>query len=122
MASSFRLSRAQGLALLACLPLLLPAAALAQSSEDGGVIINVPDASSGEGGADRDNPEQDDGTGRVTTSCRSTKDCSPRFTCQSGSCRYTGVRQANQQGCVLGAEAALLVVGLAAMAVPRQKR
>ncbi|MCE9670634.1 hypothetical protein LY474_22770 [Myxococcus stipitatus] len=121
MASSLWSSRALGLALLACLPLLLPASALGQTG-DGGVIIGVPDASSGEDGAERDNPEEDDGTGRVVTSCRSTKDCSPRFTCQSGSCRYTGVRKADQQGCVLGAEAALLIVGLAAVAIPRRKR
>lgn len=114
--------------LLACLPLLLPAVALAQSSSDdagipdGGIRIPLPDASAGEGGADRDNPEGEDGTGRVNTVCRSTSDCSPRFTCQSGTCRYTGVREAERVGCLLGPEAALVLVGLAAVAARRQKR
>ncbi|NVJ22357.1 MULTISPECIES: MXAN_6627.5 family MYXO-CTERM protein [Myxococcus] len=120
---SFRhLVRAQGLFLLACLPLLLPAVALAQSSSDGGIIIPLPDASSGEGGPDRDNPEGEDGTGRVNTVCRSTGDCSPRFTCENGTCRYTGVRKAEQVGCLMGAEAALVMVGLAGLALPRKKR
>ncbi|WP_164020344.1 MXAN_6627.5 family MYXO-CTERM protein [Pyxidicoccus trucidator] len=113
--------------LLACLPLLLPAVSLAQSSgdagvPDGGIRIPLPDASVGEDGADRDNPEGEDGTGRVNTVCRSTGDCSPRFTCQGGTCRYTGVRQAERVGCLLGPEAALVLVGLAAVAAPRRKK
>ena len=106
--------------LLACLPLLLPLGALAQS--DGELDAGLPDASVGEGGADRDNPEGDDSTGRVNTSCRSTRDCSPRFTCDDGLCRDTGVRQADQQGCVLGAQAALVVMGLAAVGGYRRRR
>nr|AYM52760.1 hypothetical protein [Archangium disciforme] len=76
----------------------------------------------GEGGADRDNEEGEPGTGRVNTVCRSTRDCSPRFTCQDGTCRYTGVREATTTGCMLGPEAALVLVGLAAVAVPRRKK
>ncbi|AKQ63350.1 hypothetical protein A176_000262 [Myxococcus hansupus] len=106
--------------LVACLPLLLPAAALAQS--DGGLDAGLPDASVGEGGADRDNPEGDDSTGRVNTSCRSTRDCSPRFSCDNGLCQYTGVRKVDQQGCVLGAEAALVIVGLAAVGGYKRRR
>ncbi len=114
--------------LLACLPLLLPAVSLAQSSDedggvpDGGIRIPLPDASVGEGGPDRDNPEGEDGTGRVNAVCRSTRDCSPRFTCQDGACRYTGVRQAESAGCLLGPEATLLLVGLAAVAAPRRTK
>jgi hypothetical protein len=114
--------------LLACLLLLLPLVALAQSSTadagipDGGIRIPLPDASIGEGGADRDNPEGEDGTGRVNSVCRSTRDCSPRFTCQDGTCRYTGVREAERVGCLLGPEAALVLVGLSAAAPRRKKR
>nr|AYM53908.1 hypothetical protein [Corallococcus coralloides] len=123
--------------LLACLPLLLPAASLAQSdfeefeeesetvgfqATDGGIVIGLPDASVGEGGADRDNEEGEGGAGRVNTVCRSTRDCSARFTCQDGTCRYTGVRQAKTHGCMLGPEAALFIVGLAAVAAPRRKK
>jgi hypothetical protein len=110
--------------LLACLPLLLPAMALAQSDAgaDGGLPISLPDASVGEGGADRDNEEGEDGVGRVNTTCRSSRDCSPRFTCQDGTCRYSGVRQAETTGCLLGPEAALVLVGLAAVAAPRRKK
>ncbi len=115
--ASFR-SHLRGL--LACLPLLLPLGALAQFDE--GLDAGLPDASVGEGGADRDNPEGNDGTGRVNTFCRSTTDCSPRFTCHDGHCRYTGVRKADQQGCVLGAEAALVIVGLAAVGGSRRRR
>ncbi|MCP3139461.1 MXAN_6627.5 family MYXO-CTERM protein [Pyxidicoccus xibeiensis] len=110
--------RSHVVGLLACLPLVLPFAALAQTPSDGG--ISIPDASVGEGGPDRDNEEGEGGAGRVNTVCRSTRDCSPRFTCHEGTCRYTGVRQA-EQGCVLGAEAALVLVGLAALGA-RQRR
>lgn len=113
--------------LLACLPLLLPAVGLAQSSADAGSDaglppISTPDASVGEGGADRDNEEGEDGTGRVNTVCRSTRDCSARFTCDNGTCRYSGVRQADRVGCLLGPEAALVLVGVAAVAGYRRKR
>ncbi|MBZ4416115.1 MXAN_6627.5 family MYXO-CTERM protein [Myxococcus sp. RHSTA-1-4] len=126
MSSTRHPLRSRLVGLLACLPLLLPATSLAQSDADagadGGLPIDLPDASAGEGGADRDNEEGEDGTGRVHTVCRSTRDCSPRFTCQDGTCRYTGVREAKTTGCLLGPEAALLLVGLAAVAAPRRKK
>jgi hypothetical protein len=120
--------------LLACLPLLLPSGALAQSDPDAGadadagiedagigIHIPIPDASVGEGGPDRDdNPE--DGDGQLPTTCRRSGDCAARFICQDGMCRYTGVRQAQTTGCLLGPEATLLLVGLAAVAVPRRKK
>ncbi|QSQ22641.1 hypothetical protein JY651_47340 [Pyxidicoccus parkwayensis] len=119
--------------LLACLPLLLPSGALAQSDDSdagaeadagadagSGIHIPLPDASVGEGGPDRDNPEGEDG--QLPTTCRRSGDCAPRFTCQEGMCRYTGVRQAQTAGCLLGPEATLLVVGLAAVAAPRRKK
>lgn len=110
--------------LLACLPLLLPAVALAQSASDagtdGGINIPIPDASVGEGGPDRDNPEGEDG--HLPLTCRKSGDCAPRFTCQDGACRYTGVRQAESAGCLLGPEATLVLVGLAAVAAPRRKK
>lgn len=126
MSSTRHPLRSHVVGLLACLPLLLPAVSLAQSPSDGGadggIPISLPDASLGEGGADRDNEEGEGGVGRVNTFCRSTRDCSPRFTCQDGTCRYTGVRKADTPGCMLGPEAALVLVGLAAVAAPRRKK
>ncbi|MCP3059428.1 hypothetical protein LXT21_11640 [Myxococcus sp. K38C18041901] len=126
MASLRHLFRARTLGLLACLSLVSPALAWAQSADDagadGGIIIPLPDASSGEGGPDRDNPEGEDGTGRVNTVCRHSGDCSARFTCDDGKCRYTGVRKAEQVGCLMGAEGALVLVGLAGLARPRRNR
>ncbi|MFP2931184.1 MXAN_6627.5 family MYXO-CTERM protein [Pyxidicoccus sp. 3LG] len=117
MSSTRHPFRSHVLGLLACLPLVLPAVALAQS--DGGIL--TPDASVGEGGPGRDNEEGEGGVGRVNEVCRSTRDCSPRFTCQEGHCRYVGVRQAEQHGCLLGPEAALVMVGLAALGARRKK-
>jgi hypothetical protein len=93
---------------------LVPAALLALSvrAEDGGVLEQVPDASVGEGGADRDNPEGEDGVGPGGT-CRSSRDCAARFGCVEGRCRYVGVRQAERAGCLLGPEDGLAVAGLA---------
>ena len=54
--------------------------------------------------------------------CRSSRDCSPRFICQEGQCRYSGVRKAEQHGCVLGAEAALVLVGAAVIGTRRMKK
>jgi MYXO-CTERM domain-containing protein len=90
-------------------------------SQDGG-STSAPDASVGEGGADRDNPEGEDGTGRVVVNCRSSSDCSPRFTCNQGKCRYTGVREATRVGCLLGPEGALMLAGLGLVAVWRRRR
>ena len=87
---------------------------------DGG--IGVPDGGSvGNGGADRDNEEGGDHTGRVVVTCRSTSDCSPRFTCNDGMCRYTGIREAERVGCMLGPEAALVLVGLTLAGAYRRK-
>jgi MYXO-CTERM domain-containing protein len=80
-------------------------------SEDGG-ISSTPDASVGEG---------EDGVGRVVENCRSTSDCSPRFTCQQGKCRYTGVREAKRVGCMLGPEGALVLAGLGLAATWRRR-
>ncbi len=94
-------------------------------SADGGLTdggITIDGGSVGEGGADRDNPEGDDTTGRVVKNCRSSSDCSPRFTCSQGTCRYSGIREAERVGCMLGPEAALGVVGLGLIAAWRRRR
>jgi hypothetical protein len=112
-----------------CLSLaLLPLASLAQeeaplsafAQEDGGT--GAPDASVGNGGADRDNEEGDDHTGRVVISCRSSRDCSPRFSCSEGTCRYSGIREAERVGCMLGPQAALVVMGLTLVGAWRRKK
>jgi MYXO-CTERM domain-containing protein len=111
------------LAVLLALGLGIPALAWAQGAgaqEDGGVS-SAPDASVGEGGADRDNPEGEDGTGQVTKNCRHSSDCSPRFTCHGGTCQYSGVREAQRVGCMLGPEAAVVLVGLGLAAVWRRR-
>jgi MYXO-CTERM domain-containing protein len=88
--------------------------------EDGGVST-APDASVGEGGADRDNPEGEDGVGRVVVNCRSSTDCSPRFSCTQGKCRYSGIREAERAGCMGGPEAAMMLVGLGLAAAWRRR-
>jgi len=90
--------------------------ASAQQSEDGGINIPAPDASVGEGGADRDNPEGEDGVGRVPVKCRNSGECAPRFTCSGGRCQYSGIREAERVGCLLGPEAAVVLVGLGMIA------
>ncbi|RKH07991.1 hypothetical protein D7V97_20780 [Corallococcus sp. CA053C] len=94
--------------LLTCFLLLSPLGAFAQSE---------PDAGDDPGGE-----EGEDTTGRVPTDCRSSSDCAPRFTCAVGKCKYTGVRQAKTQGCMLGPEAAVMVLGVAAVAGSRRRR
>jgi len=89
-----------------------PFAAQAQQGGEDGGISTAPDASVGEGGADRDNPEGEDGVGRVVVDCRSSSDCSPRFSCTQGKCRYSGIREAERVGCLGGPEAAMVLVGL----------
>ena len=90
--------------------------ASAQESEDGGISLPAPDASVGEGGADRDNPEGEDGVGRVPVKCRNSGECAPRFTCNGGRCQYSGIREAERVGCLLGPEAAVVLVGLGMIA------
>ncbi|WP_223638676.1 MXAN_6627.5 family MYXO-CTERM protein [Corallococcus sp. EGB] len=71
---------------------------------------------------DPNSPEGDDNTGRVPTNCRTSNDCATRFSCTSGKCKYTGVREAETQGCMLGPSAALMVLGVAAVAGSRRRR
>jgi MYXO-CTERM domain-containing protein len=99
----------------------LSARAQQGGGEDGGISA-PPDAGSvGEGGADRDNPEGEDSTGRIVVNCRNSSDCSPRFSCTQGKCRYSGVREAERVGC-LGSEGALGVVGLGLAVAWRRRR
>jgi hypothetical protein len=81
-----------------------------------------PDASGG--GEQPSNPEgddDDDGVGRPAGACRSTSDCSPRFSCSQGKCRYTGIREAERVGCLFGPADTLAVVGLG-LVVARWRR
>lgn len=103
------------------LSLGVPWAAHAQTGGEDGGTSSAPDASVGEGGADRDNPEGEDGVGRVVVNCRSSADCSPRFNCSQGKCRYTGIREAERVGCLGGPEAAMVVVGVG-LAVALRRR
>jgi hypothetical protein len=112
------------LSLLAALLFLgfgVPRLAHAAEGEDAGISLPAPDASVGEGGADRDNEEGEDGVGRVVIKCRTSGDCSPRFTCSRGQCQYSGIREAERVGCLLGPEAAVVVVGLGLAAAWRRR-
>ncbi len=107
------------------LALLLPLAVRAQDAgtRDAGSVYDVPDASVGSGGADRDNEESEDG--RPGGACRSSTECPSRFSCTQGTCRYTGIRQAERVGCLLGPQDSLAVVGLGlglAVAARRRRR
>jgi hypothetical protein len=94
-----------------------------RGGEDGGISSTTDGGSAGEGGADRDNPEGEDTTGRVIVNCRSSSDCSPRFTCNQGKCHYSGIREAERVGCLIGGpEAAIGLVGLGLVAVWRRRR
>jgi hypothetical protein len=105
------------------LALLLPLAGRAQDAglPDGGSVYDLPDASVGSGGADRDNPEGNDSEGRPGGACRSGADCAARFSCTQGQCRYTGVRQAERVGCLLGPEDTLAVVALGVVVAARRR-
>lgn len=70
-----------------------PGDAGSDAGTDAGVF-EVPDGSVGEGGADRDNEEGEDSTGRVPTVCMDTRDCAAGFQCESRRCRYVGIRDA----------------------------
>lgn len=83
--------------LAALLILVAPGVAIAQAPDgganpDGG--FDVPDGSVGEGGADRDNEEAEDRTGRVPTVCSESYDCAPGFACRDRRCVYIGIRKA----------------------------
>ncbi|MBN9682302.1 MULTISPECIES: MXAN_6627.5 family MYXO-CTERM protein [unclassified Corallococcus] len=104
-------SRIPPAGLLAGLLLFSPLTVLAQEGQQD---AGQPD--------DPNSPEGDDNTGRVPTDCRSTSDCAPRFSCNAGKCKYTGIRQAETQGCLLGPQAALMVLGVAAVAGSRRRR
>nr|AYM52319.1 hypothetical protein [Hyalangium minutum] len=99
----------------------VPWDAHAQTGGGDGGTSSAPDASVGEGGADRDNPEGEDGVGRVVVNCRSSSDCSPRFSCNQGKCRYTGIREAERVGCLGGPEAVMVLAG-AGLAVAWRRR
>ncbi len=99
----------------------LSAQAQQGGSEDGGISSTSDGGSVGEGGADRDNPEGDDATGRVVVNCRSSNDCSPGFSCSHGKCRYSGIREAERVGCLLGPEDSLAVVALGLVLVARRR-
>ncbi|MHB8877118.1 MAG: hypothetical protein ACYC8T_25765, partial [Myxococcaceae bacterium] len=71
-----------------------------------------PDASVGQGGADRDTQENEDSVGRTQLFCRSSKDCDRGFTCKVGRCTYVGYRRADNGGCILGVDAATFFLGL----------
>ena len=105
------------------LALLLPLAGRAQDAgvPDGGSLYDLPDASVGGGGADRDNPEGEDSAGRPGGTCRSSAECATRFSCTQGQCRYTGIRQAERVGCLLGPEDTLAVVALGLVVAVRRR-
>jgi hypothetical protein len=109
--------------LVLTLALLLPLVGQARDggSPDSGSVYDLPDASVGNGGADRDNPEGEDTTGRPGGACRSNHDCAARFSCSQGLCRYTGIRQAERVGCLLGPEDTLAVVGLGVVVAARRR-
>lgn len=74
---------------------------LAQDLPDAG----LPDASVGEGGADRDTEEGDSGGGP----CLSANECTMGFTCTSGRCVPAPVQDV---GCRAAPVSALLLAGL----------
>jgi hypothetical protein len=96
------------------LSLLSPLTALAQEDElpDAGTQVPPPDAG---------DEEPEDTTGRIVEVCRTTSDCSPRFACDDGRCRYQGTRQAERVGCMLGPEGAVAMVGFGLVAGLRRR-
>lgn len=107
------------LSLLLTLTMLLGASAWADDA--GGLDASLPDASVGQGGADRDNPEGQDTTGQTATVCQNDPDCDPGFACDQGRCTYVGNRSAKSSSC-LGAMPAALLVGGLAVALGRRRR
>ncbi len=101
--------------LLSCLALAPLPPLTAPAQEDAGRVDDMPDASVGSGGADRDSPEGEDSTGRPGGACRSGDDRAARFS-------DTGIRQAERVGCLLGPEEPLARVGLGLVAARRRGR
>ncbi len=100
-----------GLWLLLPLLLLAPAAwAQTPPDADSSDAGELPDASVGEGGAERDNPEGEDSTGRVQLDCRTTDRCAPGFQCVRGECEWTGIRDAEGPSCALGSALSSLLL------------
>ncbi len=94
-----------------------PHVALAQQEDgqpDAGQPGPPPDAGVEE-------PPDEDTTGRIVEVCRETYDCSPRFVCDDGRCRYTGTREAERVGCMLGPTATLALVGFGVVASLRRR-
>ena len=87
------------------------APSVAWGQDDGGLDASVVDGSVGQGGADQNTQENQDSTGTVQTTCKSTPDCDRGFECQANRCVYTGFKKANS-GCALGVDAAMLTLGL----------
>lgn len=116
---------------IAC-ALLLSVPALAESDggiedagidADAGTELTFPDGSVGEGGADRDQQEGDDSTGRVPGFCRYSIECPRTFQCQDGRCRYTGVRRADgPYGCGSTAASAAFPIGVLVAFASRRRR
>lgn len=123
------------LATAAVLSLLTSAAAHAEDGGDGRVTSDggpplpggfdgsFPDGSVGEGGADRDQQEGDDATGRVPASCRRSIECPQSFQCIDARCRYTGVRKADGGfGCGGMAAGTALPIGVFVSWMTRRRR
>jgi hypothetical protein len=87
---------------------LAPGAALAQVDEQPDAGTQGPGGPPDAGGDE----EEEDTTGRIVEVCRDTPDCSPRFVCDNGRCRYNGTREAERVGCMFGPQATLLLVGV----------
>lgn len=88
-------------------------------ARDSGSLYDIPDASAGSGGADRDNPEGEDMAGQPGGACRSSSECATRFSCTLGTCRYSGIRDAERVGCLMGPEEMLAVLGVALLVARR---
>jgi len=116
----------RSLALCCSLCVALPTLSWAQDAgPDAGQLPPMPDASAGEGGSDRDNPEGDDNVGRIPTSCRFSSDCSRGFGCKDGRCVWLGGYRTASGGnlCDFSESALVLLLGgLALASVARRRR
>ena len=93
------------------------------AGDDGGTpdaaVLDVPDASVGQGGADQGSEEGDDSTGHVVSFCRTNRDCSKGFGCEGNHCKYVGYRDA-EGGCLLGLNAtSMAALGLVLLGARR---